>query len=169
VSLQDPRAVLAQATKKIGGHLANFLKSPNIQKLQSMNHLANTMFPVQTFCNAIFWKFTLGFYHLRFFTIQLLKVEFEECHTKNMFNVERTKISNLWLCAFPLNKYYSYPRLQKLFADFFLLLLTIFVGHCGACLIYFAPQFLIFPIPLSKCEIYNSASMHYLWYVMKIL
>ena len=53
--------------KNIGGHLANFLKSPNIQKLQNVNHLANTMFPVQTFYNAIFWKFTLGFYHMRFY------------------------------------------------------------------------------------------------------
>ena len=126
MSYQDPRAVLAQVHQNIGGHLANFLKSPNIQKLQNVNHLANTMSPVQTF-----WKFTLGFYHLRFFKIQLLIIKFEECHAKNMFNVERTKISNLWFCAFPLNKYYSYPLLQTLFAGFFLLLLTFFVGHCG--------------------------------------
>ena len=131
MSLQDPRAVLAQVHQNIGGHLAYFLKSPNIQKLQNVNHLANTMFPVQTFCNAIFWKFTLGFYHLRFFKIQLLIIKFEECHTKNMFNVERTKISNLWLCAFPLNKYYSYPFWQNNLLDSFVSCWPLFVGHCG--------------------------------------
>ena len=111
--------------------MAKFPKLSNIRKWQNMNHLANTKFPVQTFCNAIFWKFTLGFYHLRFFKIQLLIIKFEECHTKNMFNVERTKISNLWLCAFPLNKYYSYPFWQNDLLDSFVSCWPLFVGHYG--------------------------------------
>ena len=67
-----------------------------------MNHLANTIFPVQTFCNAIFWKFTLGFYHLRFYVWDSIvdNIKGGASH-RNMLNVERTKMSNLWLCAFP--------------------------------------------------------------------
>ena len=131
MSLQDPRAVLAQLHQKILVAIWPIFWSLQIFRNYKMWTILPTQcsqykLSIMQFSENLHWDFTTWDS-----TIQLLKVKFEDCHTKNMFNVERTKISNLWFCAFPLNKYYSYPLLQKLFAGFLLLFLTLFVGHCG--------------------------------------